>query len=234
MIDCGALIKENQIIERIDTVHDGKQPETDESIRIQVFAPGVEKLKRQEVLEILDKAMARNPPRWVLKRKGRYKLLLDELSHFFPELSDVDWLVGSHYCRPAYQCASHVGDSIGLTYYNPSVVFTIYKEELIPPIKYDYSFSKSLQALREIVLLFRPNITKWIVRTLIISGIALLSPMFWQQAVSVLLRDKLSINIPDGLPIAGWILLLLGLLIYLIDRVLEGRDKPNKPNAADS
>ena len=118
--------------------------------------------------------------------------------------------------------------------HEPATVFTIYKEELIPPIKYDYSFSKSLQALREIVLLFRPNITKWIVRTLIISGIALLSPMFWQQAVSVLLRDKLSINIPDGLPIAGWILLLLGLLIYLIDRVLEGRDKPNKPNAADS
>jgi hypothetical protein len=73
-----------------------------------------------------------------------------------------------------------------------------------------------LDFLLEVIRIFKPDQRKWIVRIFIVSGIGMISTPFWQPWIEALLEKEIGLNLAYT-AIPGWILITLGLLIYIFN-----------------
>ncbi|WP_104003253.1 hypothetical protein [Marinobacterium lutimaris] len=73
-----------------------------------------------------------------------------------------------------------------------------------------------LDFLLEVIRIFKPDQRKWIVRIFIVSGIGMISTPFWQPWIEAILEKEVGLNL-SYTAIPGWILIVLGLLIYIFN-----------------
>lgn len=81
-----------------------------------------------------------------------------------------------------------------------------------------------LDFLLEVFRIFKPDQRKWIVRFFIVSGIGMISTPFWQPWIEALLEKEIGINL-SYTSIPGWILIAIGLIIYLFNNWQEKQSK---------
>jgi len=60
-----------------------------------------------------------------------------------------------------------------------------------------------LNSIGKILFMFKPDQKKWIVRILVLCGLALLSPPFWQSLLNAFLSQKLDFNPPEAMSIVA-------------------------------
>ncbi len=86
---------------------------------------------------------------------------------------------------------------------------------------------KFLQFVIQVIQILRPDINKWIVRTFIISGIALLSKRIWDPYLQSILHKYYQINVPNTEP-TGWALITIGVIIYFVNIYVKHLTKPKE------
>lgn len=77
-----------------------------------------------------------------------------------------------------------------------------------------------LNFLLDVVKVFKPDLRKWMVRTFVVAGIGLLSHRFWEPYAEAILNMTLNIN-PRTSDITGWIFIVTGVLLFLLNRYDE-------------
>lgn len=87
------------------------------------------------------------------------------------------------------------------------------------------------QFLIIVLRIFFPGHRTWIVKTLILSGLAIVVRPFWEPLIEAYLKDKFGVSVPNIDP-AGWVLLALGIILYLVNIWFE-RNQP-KLNSSSS
>ncbi|MBW2004098.1 MAG: hypothetical protein JRI72_05705 [Deltaproteobacteria bacterium] len=79
--------------------------------------------------------------------------------------------------------------------------------------------------IAKIILMIRPDQKKWIVRVLVLSGLALISQPFWQDILNAFLEQKLNFHLPQSISIGGWVILSFGIIFHLLNIYLEKQAK---------
>ncbi|MEW8436921.1 MAG: hypothetical protein AB2689_02090 [Candidatus Thiodiazotropha taylori] len=72
------------------------------------------------------------------------------------------------------------------------------------------------EILTGLISVFKPDITKWLVRIFVTSGIALIATPIWEPYANAAIENYLGIVIPPSTHYSGWFLVALGLVVYYI------------------
>lgn len=84
----------------------------------------------------------------------------------------------------------------------------------------------------EIIQLFRPHQNKWIVTTLVLSGIAMIAKPWWEPLIRAIIGKK-ELVLPDT-SVAGWLMLSLGIGLHLLNRYQEKEERNNSLHGIES
>ena len=77
----------------------------------------------------------------------------------------------------------------------------------------------------EIVRIFRPSLKHWIVRSLLVAGIGILTSPFWVTILAAVLEQEFAI--PVSANHVGWGLIALGITMYVLGLLDERFSKPS-------
>lgn len=88
---------------------------------------------------------------------------------------------------------------------------------------------KFLDFLIKVIQLFWPDLKKWIVRALVLAGLSLIVQPVWEPLLQSALEKyfQLRISIPET-EVTGWVLLTVGVLLYLANLHVEHISKPRE------
>lgn len=87
---------------------------------------------------------------------------------------------------------------------------------------------KKEEFILQILRIFYPGHKTWLVKTLVIAGLGIISRPFWEPIVVGMLKEYTKIDIPNA-DWAGWVLLLIGLTVYGLNEWFE-YSKTNNQN----
>lgn len=86
---------------------------------------------------------------------------------------------------------------------------------------------KFFQFLIQVIQILRPDLKKWIVRTFVLSGIALLSQRIWEPYLQSALQQYVQLNIPNTEP-TGWVLIVIGISLFLFNTFVDHLSRPKE------
>jgi len=79
----------------------------------------------------------------------------------------------------------------------------------------------------KILRIFYPSHKTWLVKTLIIAGLGIITRPFWEPILVGLLEKHIEVNVPNA-DWAGWVLIVIGLAVYVLnEKVGRAVEKPN-------
>ena len=86
---------------------------------------------------------------------------------------------------------------------------------------------KREEFILQLLRIFYPNHKTWLVKTLVITGLGIISRPFWEPILTGLLKKYVEVDIPNT-DWVGWVLLTIGLAVYVLNELMGiPREKPN-------
>lgn len=86
---------------------------------------------------------------------------------------------------------------------------------------------KKEEFILQVLRIFYPGHKTWLVKTLVIAGLSIIARPIWEPIVASILEQYIKVDIPNS-DWAGWVLLLTGIAVYVLNEWFENSKKQNQ------